>query len=83
MKLLEKNKYYDHTKVYEQLIVEKDEINGRIIKIGLDYIRKISGTLNNDEFFDLRNSLTLRLESIFFHYDLLTQLNISGQEKKD
>jgi len=30
----------------------------------------------------LRNSLTLRLESIFFHYDLLSQLNISGQGKK-
>jgi len=48
MKLLEKNKYYDHTKAYKQLIVEKDKINGWIIKIGLDYIRKISGTLKND-----------------------------------
>lgn len=82
MKLIEKHKYSNHAKAYRQIIDEKTKINSRVIKIGFDYIKKISGTLKNDEFFDLRNSLTLRLQSIFFHYNLLSQLNISGQGMK-
>ena len=67
MKLLDKNKYSDHNKAYQQIAKLKDKVNGQVIKIGLDYVMKISGTLKNDEFFNLRNSLTLRLESVFFH----------------
>ena len=82
MNLIDKNKYQNHHEAYKQIILDKNRINGLVITIGFDYIRKITGRIKNDEFFELRDSLTLRLESIYFHYELLSQLNISGQAKR-
>lgn len=81
MRMLEKDKYENLEDSLNLILKQKEEINERIIKVGIEYIRKISGKLENEDFYDLRNSLTLRLESIFFHYDILKQLNISGKEK--
>lgn len=81
MNILDKNKYGNHENSFNLILKQKEEINGRITKVGIDYVRKISGKLNNEDFYDLRNSLVLRLESVFYHYEILRQLNISGKQR--
>lgn len=81
MKILDKNKYENHENSFNLILEQKEEINGRITKVGIEYIGKISGKLNNEEFYDLRNSLVLRLEGVFYHYEILRQLNVSGKER--
>ncbi|KSA12507.1 hypothetical protein [Maribacter dokdonensis] len=81
MNFLDKNKYQNQNKTYKRIILDKNRIDGLVVTISSDYIRKITGTLKNDDFYELRNSMAIRLESIYFHYELLLQLHTPGQDK--
>ncbi|MFT2010128.1 hypothetical protein ACMA1I_15750 [Pontibacter sp. 13R65] len=76
----DKGKYSDHTNTVLRLDEKRRSVQNLLVKLVFEYANKISGTYANEDFIELRNSITLRLESIFFHYDLLASINVSGEE---
>jgi hypothetical protein len=80
MKHFDKNKYVDHSQALNTINNNCTLFDGILVSTGMDYIRKISGTLDNPELYKLRDSVSLRLQSIIYHYDLLASINISGRE---
>lgn len=49
-------------------------VDNKLFSIGLDYVNKINGQLKNDKFYEIRDSIILRIDSIIFHYKILSQI---------
>jgi hypothetical protein len=81
MTTFDRDRYKDHSEALNLIRQQVNQFSNLMIKAGIDYMGKISGKIDNKEFHRLRQSATLRLQSILFHYDLLASINISGQEK--
>lgn len=80
MNKFDKAKYSNHASSVLRLEEKRKSLQNLLVKLVFDYANKISGTDANDDFVELRNSITLRLESILYHYELLASINISGEE---
>ncbi|AKQ45590.1 hypothetical protein TH63_07905 [Rufibacter radiotolerans] len=80
MNKFDKAKYSNHTTSVLRLEGKRKFLKNLLVKMVFEYSNKISGSIANNDFIELRNSITLRLESIFYHYDLLASINISGEE---
>lgn len=76
----DKANYCSHADSVLRLENKRKILQGLLVTLLFEYANKISGTYSNNEFIELRNSITLRLESIFYHYDLLASINVSGEE---
>lgn len=71
---------------FEEIRKEINQINGRMIGLGLEFINKMDGKLisdKNQRFMSLRNSIQYRLNSILFHYTQLLDIQIRFQNKID
>ncbi len=69
---------------YKLLIELVNKIQHDIVDLGLSYINKISGKLNdpkNENYFKLRESISFRLNSILFHLRLLNAVQKSQQKQ--
>lgn len=76
----ESSKYKNHQEALDRVEKYNEELRGCLIRLSLDYTNKISGEMSNDDFYQLRESVFLRLESVLFHYDILASINISGEK---
>lgn len=63
----------------DQVLIEIDSLNriihSKLLTIGNDYSNKITGKITNDRYYQIRDSITLRIESIVFHYNLLNSIH--------
>ncbi len=72
------NEYEDIRKADERVASTYSRLNNNLIKLGIDYANFVSGSLNSERFYSIRNSILSRLHAALFHKDLLMELNISG-----
>lgn len=80
MDKFDKSKYSNHSDAVLLLEDKKNALQNLLVTLVFEYANKISGTDSNREFIDLRNSIMLRLDSVFYHYNLLASINVSGEE---
>ncbi|TPE45446.1 hypothetical protein [Pontibacter mangrovi] len=80
MHKFDKANFSNHANVVLRLEKKRKTLQNLLVSLVFDYANKISGTYSNDDFIELRNSITLRLENIFYHYDLLASINVSDEE---
>jgi hypothetical protein len=66
--------YNDHQQILNEIDELINKINGRQISLGFDYANKISGKIQNDRFFSIRDSIGLRIQSVIFHYKILDSI---------
>jgi len=75
--------YSDLIQAYKKVQSLNRNINDKFILLGFDYINKIHGKMTNERFFDIRDSITLRLDSVLFHYKILDSIYSPGQKLVD
>ena len=64
-----------HDKSLREIEYLKKVVENKMFSIGLDYVNKITGQLKNDKFYEIRNSIELRIDSIIFHYKIMNQIH--------
>jgi len=74
--------YSEHDKYFEAIQHESEKLESQLKYIGFEYANKISGKLGNEELNDISRSISLRLTSIFFHYELLASINVHNKPEK-
>jgi hypothetical protein len=75
--------YDDHDKYFEKIKVESHKVKDQLTFIRFDYSNKISGKLDNKNLNGLLNSISFRLSSVLYHYQLLSSINIHGKPRKN
>lgn len=80
MHKFEKANYSNNDNAELRLYDKKKSLQNLLFRVYIDYANKISGSNSNNDLSELRESVSLRLESVFYHYKLLYSLNVSGQE---
>jgi hypothetical protein len=68
-------KYSDLDFSYKMCNSHSKEISDYLILLGFDYVNKILGSINNDRFYQIRDSINLRINSVLFHYHILEQIH--------
>lgn len=74
----DKLKYSEHEKAINEIDRLFHLMENKFILLGMEYANKISGELDNKQFYLFRNSVLRRLGAALFHYDLLAKINVSG-----
>ena len=72
--------YKNHQFSYERIKEKRTELNSKLFQINKDYCCKISGNPQNKIITDLNKSILMRIDSVLFHYELLSDINIAGQQ---
>lgn len=65
----------------ERIMNLNREINSNFISLGFDYTNKILGHINNERFHEIRDSILLRMNSILFHFEIISSINNPNHKK--
>ena len=75
MRVYKPENYKDYDQVLNEIKSLFKKIDGQLLILGFDYVNKISGKIKNDRFYDIRDSITLRIQSVLFHFQLFDSIH--------
>lgn len=64
-------KYKDHDACMNRIRTLSEEIKGHLSNLQIDYLNKISGNIKEKRFNEITKSISIRMNSVIFHYGLL------------
>jgi hypothetical protein len=69
----------DHFRIHDQALIEIEtltkSVDNKLFNVGIHYLNKITGQIKNDRFYQIRDSISLRTESLIFHYKMLNSIH--------
>jgi hypothetical protein len=69
------NLFRNHNQSLKEIESLIKVVDKRLFNVDMHYINKITGQIKNDTFYKIRDSITLRIDSIIFHYKILNSVH--------
>ena len=67
--------FRDHDESLIEIERLTQSFDNKVFNVGIHYINKMTGRIKNDRFYKIRDSISIRLNSLIFHYKVLNSIH--------